>query len=446
MNDHRALWRLAGPLILSNLSVALLALVDTAVVGHLPDPAFLGGTTIGATIFTFMYWGFGFLRMGTVGLAAQAEGRAEPEALRRVLGQALVLALSLGALIVLLQWPVERLALRLSGASVQVRAQADLYFSIRVWSAPAVLVGYVVLGWFIGLGNARAPLYLLLVVNGLNVALDLLFVVGFGLQVAGVALATLIAEYAGLGLGLVLVARELRRRPGRWDLRGLLEPASLRRMLAVNRHLFVRTLALLFAFAFFHVQGARQGDAVLAANAVLLNFQTLMALALDGIAHAAESLVGQAVGGGQRAPFVRAVRVATLWSALMAAGFCVGYALAGERIVAALSDLPQVREQARQYLPYVVIMPLVAVWSFLLDGVFIGATQARAMRDAMLASVAVYLLLWYLLRPLGNHGLWLAFTGLMLARGLFMGEAFRRLDRRGAFLSAGAGRQAAQGR
>lgn len=436
--NHRALWRLAGPLILSNLSVALLALVDTAVVGHLPDPAFLGGTTIGATIFTFLYWGFGFLRMGTVGLAAQSVGERDVAAVRRVLGQALVLALVLSGLIVLLQWPVERLALPLSGASARVQAQAELYFSIRVWSAPAVLASYVFLGWFIGLGNARGPLYMLLVVNGLNVALDLLFVVGLGWQVAGVALATLIAEYAGLGLGLLLVARELRRRPGRWDVRGLLERASLRRLLAVNRHLFVRTLALLFAFAFFHVQGARQGDTVLAANAVLLNFQTLMALALDGIAHAAESLVGQAVGRGRRVLFLRAVRVAALWSVLLAVGFCLVYAATGELMVAALSDLPQVREQARRYLPYVVVMPLIAVWGFLLDGVFIGATQARAMRDAMLLSVAAYLLLWLLLRPLGNHGLWLAFSGLMVARAVTMGIAFHRLDRQDAFVPAGA--------
>jgi MATE family multidrug resistance protein len=433
---HARVWRLAGPMILSNVSIPLLGMVDTAVVGHLAQPYYIGAVAIGALIFNFVYWGFGFLRMGTTGLTAQAFGAEDSDELRASLGRAMVTAVVLAALLLALQGVVVRIALGVVDASPEVESLAGVYFAVRIWSAPATLANYALLGWFIGMQNTRVPLALLLVTNLVNIALDLLFVVGMGMNVDGVALASVIADYAGVAVGLALAAAELKRHPGVWRAARLRDPQRLRQMLTVNHNIFVRTLALIFSFAFFTAQGARQGDVILAANAVLLNFQTFMAYALDGFAHAAEALVGRAMGRAQRADFTSAVRATGQWSGLVAVGFCAIYALAGTHVIALLTDIPEVRRAAAVFLPWAVASPLVSVWSFWFDGIFIGATRAAEMRNTMLASTfGVYLPAWYLLQPLGNHGLWLAFLLFMAARGASMWAVFRRIDRSGGFLS-----------
>ena len=425
--SHRAVWALALPMILSGISTPLLGLVDTAVVGHLPDARFLGGVAVGAMLVQFVFWLFGFLRMATTGFAAQALGREDNDELRGVLARALLVGLALAAVILLMQAPLIHVALELVGAGAEVTPEAQRYVDIRIWAAPAALANYAFIGWFIGLHRTRSVLALVLVMNLTNILLDLVLVVVLDYRTGGVALASLIAEYAGLLVALGLAGRLLRERPGRWRKRVILERAALLAMFRVNRDIFLRTLGLLFSFAFFTAQGARLGELTVAANAVLMNFQSFTAYALDGFAHAAEALVGRAVGQRDRRVFRRAVRLAGLWSLIAAGLFALVYGLAGPAIIRALTDLPEVRAEAMTYLPWLVVTPLVSVWAFLLDGVFIGATRAREMRNAMLFAVfMIYLPSWYLLRPFENHGLWLALLLFLAARGLTLYWIYRR--------------------
>ena len=426
---QRRVWRLAGPIILSNLSVPLLGAVDTAVVGHLPDPAYVGAVAVGATIFNFLYWGFGFLRMGTTGFAAQAYGAGDREELAAVLARALLLALGLGLALWVLQLPIRHLALALIAASPQVAALASQFFQVRIWSAPATLANYALLGWLLGTQRPRTALALQVFMNGLNILLNLLFVLGFHWGVRGVAGATVLAEYAAVGLGLLLVARALPR-PLRLERRRILDRGRLVALIRVNRDIFIRTLCLVLAFAYFTARGAAMGDVLLAANAVLLNFQSLMAYALDGFAHAAEILVGSAVGARDRPGFSAAVRTATLSAALLAIGFAVVYAVAGDLLIALFTNLAPVREAAHRFLPWLMLSPLLSVWSFQLDGIFIGATRTVEMRNGMIIALACYLAAATLLVPrLGNHGLWLAFMLLMVARAVPLALWYPRILR-----------------
>ncbi len=430
-------WQLAWPLILSNITVPLLGLVDTAVVGHLPDSRYLGGVTLGATIFSFLFWGFCFLRMGTTGLVAQAHGREDRDALLRLLGQGLVLAMVIGVMIIALHPVLVPLGLAWLGGSEAVSAEAAIYADIRILSAPAVLANYVLIGWFLGRGHARVTLLLMVVNNLANVVLDLVFVVGLGMTTAGVALASVIADYLTTTLGFLLVAG-VWHRWGWQRVAGVFdELASYRQLLSVNLALFVRTLCLLFAFAFFHAQGAQLGDVTLAANAVLLQFVLLASYGLDGFAHATESLVGQRIGAADRDGFRRVVRAAAEWSIITSVLASAAFMLGGGVLIGVLTDLPEVRSLAAEFLPWMAVMPLLAFSSYLLDGIFIGATRTRAMRDTMLAAVlAFYLPVWWLAQPMGNHGLWLAFVSFTVARSLLLGGIFWREWRLGRWFSA----------
>lgn len=424
---NRDIWRIALPMILSNISVPLLGMVDTGVTGHLDSPAYLGAVAIGATIFGFLYTGVNFLRMGTTGIAAQRFGADDAEGLRTSLGQAMIAALSIAILLLLLQVPIGSAALHLLGPGPAISGHALEYFSIRIWSAPATLANYALIGWFIGLQNARIPLLIVVVANSVNIALDLLFVVGLGMTVDGVAAASVIAEFSGLSVGLAFAARELRRRGGHWNVAQLASPGAYAAFFSINVHLFVRTLSLMFTFAFVTAQGARLGALVLAANAILMNLQNLLSFALDGFAHAAEALVGKAVGRRSREALQNAVDLTLRWSLYVAVGFSILFLLGGPLFVKLLTDLPAVRETTLRYLPWVVASPLVSVWSFLYDGVFVGATRAREMRDIMLVSTfAIFVPAWYLLQFLGNDGLWLAFLLFMASRGLGMHYYYRR--------------------
>ena len=289
---HARVLKIALPIILSSLSTPLLGLVDTAVIGRLPDPAFLGAIAVGAMIFSFIYWAFGFLRMGTTGLTAQAHGADNSDELRACLARALLIGVGVGGLLTLLQIPIGWLAFRLLDASAQVEGLATDYFAIRIWSAPFTLMNYALLGWFIGRERADLALWLQLFLNALNIGLDIVFVLGFGWGVAGVAAGTLIAETAACLFGLAMGTRELVKIGGHWSRARLLDPAELARTFAVNRDIMLRSLCLLFAFAWFTAKGAEAGDTVLAANTVLMQFVTLTAFLLDGFAFAAEALVG----------------------------------------------------------------------------------------------------------------------------------------------------------
>jgi len=405
---HSAILSIAVPIMISNVSTPLLGVVDTGVVGQLPDPAYIGAVALGALVFNFVFWGFGFLRMGTTGLTAQALGAADAAEIRASLGRAVLIALAVGAGLVALQWPIRELAFALIEGSPNVETLARDYYDLRIWAAPATLANYALLGWFIGLGQARVALVLQLVLNLTNMALDAWFVLGLDMGVKGVALGTLIAELVAAVSGLVIAARHLRSLGGRWSYARLVEGSRMRRTIAVNGDIMIRSAALIVAFGWFMVQGARYGDVTLAANAVLMHFIAVAAFFLDGLAFAAEALVGRAVGAANRAGLSAAARMTTWWAAgvaVLASGF---FAVAGPAIVDVLTVDEAVRATARIYLPWAAIAPLLGVWAFQLDGIFIGATHTAQMRNAMLLSLAIFLAAWWALTPFGNHGLWAA--------------------------------------
>ena len=427
---NRRVWQLTVPIMFANLSVPLLGAVDTAVMGHLPEAYYLGAVAVGATIVHFIFWGFGFLRMGTAGLAAQAYGAKNGLEIRVVLARAGLLGVGLSAALLLLQWPIAQIGLTLFEASDQVEGPAETYFFIRIWSAPAVLMNYAIVGWFIGVQNTRAVMILQVFMNGLNIILDLWFVLGLEWDVAGVAAATVIAEFSALALGVLMVRRELRRIPGSWQGMNLRDADKIRQLVAVNRDIFIRTACLMFAFAFFTARGAKLGDNTLAANAVLIQFQQFLSFGLDGFAHAAEALVGGAVGARDRRTLRLAVKICGLWAAVIAAAYTLVYAAGGPVIIGWLTDLEAVRALAGEFLIWVIISPIISVWSFTLDGVFIGATRTAEMRNGMIISLAIYLAAVFALQPvLGNHGLWLAFTIFMAARAVTLAIVYPNVER-----------------
>ncbi len=420
------MWRIAGPMILSNISVPLLGMVDTGVTGHLENSAYLGAVAIGATIFTFIYMGMNFLRMGTTGIAAQSFGANDNDGLRASLGQALIVGLLIALGLIVLQVPIGELTLTLLGGDAETQKYAAEYFSVRIWSAPGTLANYALIGWFIGLQNARVPLLIFLTINLTNIVLDLLFVVALGMKVDGVALASVIAEYSGFLVGAAFAIAALRRRAGHWPLDRLRKLSAYRAFFSVNANLFVRTMALMFTLSFVTAQSARLGAPILAANAVLLNFQHLTSFGLDGLAHAAEALVGKAIGEKRRDALVHSVNLTLKWSLIFACAMTLIYMLGGQFIIYLLTDLEDIRETAIRYLPWMIASPLVCVWCFLYDGVYVGATRARDMRNIMVFSTfMVFLPAWYLLQPFGNDGLWLAFLLFMTSRGIGMHIGYR---------------------
>ncbi len=414
-------------MILSNISVPLLGMVDTGVTGHLEDASYLGAVAVGSTVFGFLYTGMNFLRMGTTGIAAQKFGANDFDGLRVALGQALIVALAIATVLLLLQGPIGAVTIGLIGPDSAVAGFADQYFSIRIWSAPATLANFALIGWFLGLQNARVPLVIVLVINITNIVLDLVLVIVVGMKVDGVAIASVIAEFTGLAVGLGFVIRELNRHSGHWVVSRLTTLREYAAFFAVNGNLFVRTLALMFTLTFITAQGARQGGLILAANAILMNFQNLLAFALDGFAHAVEALVGKAVGEKNREALERSVVLALRWSLIGAVGFSVFFWLVGPTLIALLTDLPDIRTTTLRYLPWLILSPLVAVWSYLYDGVFVGATLAREMRDIMLISAfVIFVPAWYVLQFLGNDGLWLSFMLFLASRGIGMHVYYRR--------------------
>lgn len=407
---------IAVPIMLSNVSTPLLGVVDTAVMGRLPDPAYIGAVALGSLVFSFVFWAFGFLRMGTTGLTAQALGAGDRDELRAALGRAALIALAIGALLIVLQWPIGAVAFALLEGTDAVEALARSYFGIRIWAAPATLLNYALLGWFIGLGKARIALVLQLVLNLSNIVLDLVLALGMGLGVQGVALGTVGAESIAAITGAFLAMGTLRDDGGRWMRSRLVDMARLRRTLAVNSDIMIRSLALIVAFAWFMAQGARQGDVALAANALLMQFISAAAFFLDGLAFAAEALVGKAIGARDDARLHDAIRISTQWAVVAAVVAAAAFALAGPAIIDLLTVDAATRASARTYLPWAAIAPLLGVWCFQLDGIFIGATHTAQMRNAMLVSLAVFMAGWWLLRPWGNHGLWAALMVHYLAR------------------------------
>lgn len=418
-------WALAWPMILANLSVPLLGLVDTAILGHLSDSRYLSAVAISTSLLAFLYWGFGFLRMGTTGASAQLLNK--PKDANALLLKAAALSLFIALCIWISGLALSDIGLRLMNTPESLQPLAQSYLHIRLFSAPAVLCTYVIVGWLIGRQQTRWPLIIAVTTNGVNIILDWIFIVGLEMSSDGAALASAISEYCGLGIGL-------------WAVRGALIASfkqglryswqygpALKQLLNNNVHLFIRTAALLFSFAFFTAQGAVFGQSTLAANAILLQLMLVSAYGMDGFAHAAEALVGEAYSQGKPNALLRICQCC--------ARYCVATALIasallwlGETaILALMTDIDAVQHIASQHYNWLIILPLLCAPSYLLDGVFIGALKTQTMQWTMLASVAlVYLPVWFISEELGNHGLWLSFCAFNLARSISLGLFFNR--------------------
>lgn len=418
---HGTVLAIALPIIASNISTPLIGIIDTAVLGQLPEAHHIGAAALGATIFTFLFWAFGFLRMGTTGLTAQAFGASDASEVSASLARALFIAFCAGALLILLHVPLKVLALGFTEGSAPVEYETAVYFDIRIWSAPAALANYCLVGWFIGLQRARTALALQVFLNTLNAALDALFVMGFGWGVAGVAWGTLIAEVAAAVVGLVIAWRIVVRSFALPTLEEILSPDRLGRALAVNSDIMIRTLALLSAFSWFTIQSAAPGDATLAANAILMQLVGFSAHLLDGFAFAAETLVGAAIGAREPERFRDAVRLSSLWAAAIACALAVTLLNAGGMMIDALTVNPTVRETARQTLPFAALMPAIGVAAYQLDGIFIGSTRTADMRNMMVLSAAAFFLVWHLSVPvLGNEGRWISLLSLNVVRAILL--------------------------
>ncbi len=427
---YRRVFLLAIPLILSNLTQPLLSTVDTVLSGHLPGPAALGGVAIGGIFFNSIYWTFGFLRMATTGLVAQSHGAQDEDAQIHHFGRALLTAFLIGAVILILQRPLISAALTLLGASPEVRQNALIYCTIRIWSAPAALANYTILGYLLGRQHARTALVLQAAINVVNVAAALALVLGLHWGVAGIATATMAAEWSGFLIGLALMLA-LGARPSHLRWTRLIHGPSVRHLFALNRDILLRTLSLVAAYVWFTRTGARSGDAILAANSVLINFLWIAGYGLDGFANATEALVGQAIGAQRLADYRSILRASSVSAFTVAMFISLAYLALGRPVIALFTNQEPIRLLAAQYLPWLVVLPLIGVWSFLLDGIFIGATRAPELRDSMLISFAGYLLLAiFLSARYGNHGLWCAMLAFMALRAITLALRLPAIERK----------------
>ncbi|WP_404392816.1 MATE family efflux transporter [Pseudoalteromonas phenolica] len=431
---HISLLLLAGPMILSNISVPLLGLVDTAVIGHLSEAHFLAGIALGSGSISLLFWLASFLRMSATGVLAQSYGAKNWPRLQQQLLASLLIAWTFSiSLIFLSPWLLDAIK-ALSNASSDVFTQAQSYFEIRIFSAPAAMTNLVLLGLMLGMQYGKGPFYLLLFTNITNILLDILFVIGFDWQVAGAAWASVIADYTALLVAILLIKKQLAKQQVNW--RWLLpNKAQFLALLSLNRDIFIRSLLLQLCFSFMTFYGARLGETTLAVNAVLLNFLMLVSFALDGIAYAAEAKVGQAKGEGSEAKVKIWVNLSLFWGAVFALLYSLVFAVFGLSIVKLLTNIPEVISASTTYLFWLILLPLLAMWCFIFDGIFVGLTRAQDMRNSMFFSaifgfmVPIWLTLEY-----ENHGLWFAMSCFMLLRGVTLAYRYRQIQRQGLLL------------
>jgi MATE family multidrug resistance protein len=425
---HARVFAIAGPAMLANLTTPLLGIVGTAVIGRLGEAHLLGAVAMSALVFDCIFWVFGFLRMGTVALTAQALGAGDTTEQRAVLARALLIAAVIGLALIALQVPLAVVIYRLMGGSAAVTEAAQSYFTIRIWSAPFTLASYAVLGWLVGLARTGTALVLQIAVNLINMAATTWLVLYAGWGVNGAALGSVIAEIAGFVASLAVAFVLLRGKAG-FGWAHVLDRNKLIRMLAVNRDIMIRTMALIAAFAFFTAQGARSGDTLLAANAVLHNFTLIGSFFLDGFATAAQQLCGQATGARDRLAFSRAVQLILAWGTGFGVATTLLFLAAGDPLIDAMTSSPEVREAARHFMLFAALAPAAGVLAYAYDGIFIGATWARDMRNLMVVALAIYFGAWWALSALGNAGLWWALLIFLLARGVLQGARYPALVR-----------------
>ena len=412
----RQVFAIAGPAMVANLTTPLIGVVSTTAIGRLDDAALLGGVAMASVIFDCLFWLFGFLRMSTLAFTAQALGAGETREQTVILVRGFIVAGLIGAALIVLQLPLAATLFDLMGGSAGVTHAAKTYFMIRIWSSPFALANYVILGWLIGRARANPALALQVVINLINMAATILLVLVYDTGIAGAAIAALMSETIGFVLGVIVCKRYA---VGGFKVPSatLLDRAKLMRLLAVNSDILIRTAALITVFLFFTAKGARSGDVTLAANSVLNNFLLVSAFFLDGLANAAQQLCGRAVGARDAKGFADSTRLVLLWGlgfALVVSGL---FALFGPALIDVMTASDEVRRAAREFLPFVVLAPIPGVFAFGFDGIYIGATWAREMRNLMLVSLAIFFVAWWALQSLGNAGLWCALLASYLSRG-----------------------------
>lgn len=423
---NRDILSLAIPSIITNITTPLLALMDVVIVGHMGSPDYIAAIAVGGTIFNMLYWLFAFLRMGTSGLTAQANGSGDKKGCAQVLSRGLIVALIASAVIIILQKPLLNLTLDFLEVNGPVRELASIYFTILVWGAPASLATFTLTGWLLGMKNARAPMWIAFVVNLTNIAVSLILVFVFGLKVDGVASGTLTAQWLGVLTGLAIVLIKYKPSPG--NIREIIRLSDLRRFFRVNTDIFFRTLCLIAVTVWFTRTGSTQGTIILAVNTLLMQFFILFSYFMDGFAFAGESLCGNIIGSGDREKLRECIKALFRWSIAMVLIFTVIYAVGGESIMSLLSDDAGVRMSAKEYYNWVIAIPAVGFAAFTWDGIFIGATKTREMLLSMTTATAVYFILLRLLFPaIGNHGLWIAFLAYLLTRGVALTAMRRRI-------------------
>jgi multidrug resistance protein, MATE family len=428
---HRNVLLIALPIIFSNATVPLVGFADAAVIGQLGEAHLLGAVALASNLFSFLYFLFGFLRMGTTGLTAQAAGADNRGEIAANLVRPLVIAGLIGTMMIVLQGPIIMGSLSFFNPSEAVSGVAKSYFDVRIWAAPAGLANFALIGWFIGLGRAGTTFYLQLLLNGLNIGFAILFVLVFDWGVPGVGLAALLAEYIAAAAGVVIALRELRRRSASTTRAAVLDITQLKRLFAVSRDIMIRTACLQIAFVFFVAQGAQAGDLTLAANAVLHSMMMITVYMIDGFAYAAETLVGRAIGARRKSVFRSAIRLTTAWAFGLSALLTVALFVGGALVIDLMTTSAEVRAAARVYLIWAALTPITSIWCFQLDGIYIGATETRTMRNMMLVALAIYFAAWAVFTPMyGNHGLWMAMHVLFLARAVLLAWALPGIERR----------------
>ncbi|MCG9685088.1 MATE family efflux transporter DinF [Vibrio sp. Isolate23] len=434
---HKQVLLLAIPMVLSNITVPLLGLVDAAVIGHLEHSWYLGGVALGSTMISVTFWVLGFLRMSTTGLAAQSYGAKDDKQLGLVFAQGVVMALGFALVFLIFHKPIADMVFGLSHASDEVKHYGDLYFSVRAWSAPAALVNFVLLGWLLGTQNARDPMWMVIIANVTNIFLDVLLVIGLGWKVEGAALASVIADYSGMSFGLWCVWRTWHKRQLP-SLVSLLKETThgLSRFVKLNRDIFLRSLCLQATFTFMTFQGASFGDDIVAANAVLMSFLMIISYGMDGFAYAMEAMVGKAIGARDKHQLSASLVGTFFWSLIICLGLTLIFGFAGSPLIGMITDIPSVHYTALEFLPWLMAMPLVSMWCFLLDGIFIGATKGREMRNSMFFAMCVFFGVFFALASLGNHALWLAMLSFMGMRGLTLALIFYQQWRSERFFNA----------
>lgn len=433
---HQKVWALTLPMILSNISVPLVGTVDTMIVGHLNSANDMASVGIGSSIYVFLVAILNFLRMGTTGFTAQAYGNHNGTQIRQILLQGLLLALGLAILLGILAMPISKLAFIVMNPDPELYSGASSFFYWRLLGTPAALMNFALIGWFLGMQTARIPFYMLILTNITNVLLTLFFLTQLNMGIIGVAKAAVLSEWLGLIVGLCFLPQLLKKQQGQWLLTALKKWHRWKPLLFVNRDIFIRSLTLHFAFFLVTLQGSRLGGDTVAANMIILNGLLIMAYLLDGFAHAIEALTGKAIGERSSQELSSVMVVAGGWALIISLLFMIAFMLFGREFINLISNIPEVRATAYPLIPYLTLLPLISVWSYLLDGLFIGATKAKEMRNAMLLAFAIALPIGWLLLPLKNDGLWITFLLFMLLRGSIMMIAAYRIQQKNEWITS----------